>query len=358
MYNNNSVICVLFNSRSKKFKKMVENLENLLTFLNNLDYLDIFIYIFIVYLIYFGWKKGSVLIIYYLIAFLISIYLSFTYSFSIGEYISGWLNSNQQTSQIFAGVAIFITILTLSSIFQNLIYREGSKKDIGNKLLGSITSIVLSNLVLTFMFTILSLLSLPKYVQENIDQSNIISFYLSSEGVPQQTLEVITGTDLLKVTSRIKELTGSTSISLNESGCLEIPSFTQSKLISKTSETNELFEMVNIERINVNSDPLEFSQTLSNIAENYAKKMYTEGFWCHKDPNNGYLVTERLLEVGYPPPKFIGENLAMASTIYSGHQSLMNSESHRATIIDNEFKRIGIGIVSGPNGLIIVQIFA
>ena len=46
---------------------MVENLENLLTFLNNLDYLDIFIYIFIVYLIYFGWKKGSVLIIYYLI---------------------------------------------------------------------------------------------------------------------------------------------------------------------------------------------------------------------------------------------------------------------------------------------------
>ena len=337
---------------------MVENLENLLTFLNSLDYLDIFIYIFIVYLIYFGWKKGSVLIIYYLIAFLISIYLSFTYSFSIGEYISGWLNSNQQTSQIFAGVAIFITILTLSSIFQNLIYREGSKKDIGNKLLGSITSIVLSNLVLTFMFTILSLLSLPKYVQDNIDQSNIVSFYLNSDGVPQQTLEVITGTDLLKVTSRIKELTGSTSISLDESGCLEIPSFTQSKLISKTSETNELFEMVNIERINVNSDPLEFSQTLSNIAENYAKKMYTEGFWCHKDPNNGYSVTERLLEVGYPPPKFIGENLAMASTIYSGHQSLMNSESHRATIIDNEFKRIGIGIVSGPNGLIIVQIFA
>ena len=48
----------------------------------------------------------------------------------------------------------------------------------------------------------------------------------------------------------------------------------------------------------------------------------------------------------------------MASTIYSGHQSLMNSESHRATLIDSEFKRIGLGIISGPNGLIIVQIFA
>ena len=115
---------------------------------------------------------------------------------------------------------------------------------------------------------------------------------------------------------------------------------------------------MNIERINVNSDPLEFSQTLSNIAKDYAKKMYLEGFWCHKDPSNGNLVTERLLQVGYPPPQFIGENLAMASTIYSGHESLMSSESHRDTILDTEFKRIGIGIISGPNGLIIVQIFA
>ena len=337
---------------------MVDNIENLSTFLNSLDYLDIFIYLFITYLIYFGWKRGAVLIIYYTIAFLISIYLSFSYSFSIGEYISSWLNSSQQTSQIFAGVAIFITILTVSSIFQNLIYKENSDKDVGNKLLGSISSVIFSNLVLTFLFTVISLLSLPRYIEDNIEKSNIVSFYLNSEGVPQQTLEIITGTDLLKVTSRIKELTGSSSISLEESGCLEIPSFTGSKLVTKTAQINELFEMVNIERINVNVDPLEFSQTLSNIAIDYARKMYTEGFWCHKDPNNGFLVTDRLLEVGYPPPQFIGENLAIASTIYSGHQSLMNSESHKQTIIDNEFKRVGIGIISGPNGLIIVQIFA
>ena len=38
--------------------------------------------------------------------------------------------------------------------------------------------------------------------------------------------------------------------------------------------------------------------------------------------------------------------------------SLMNSESHKNTILDNEFKRVGIGIVSGPLGLIIVQIFS
>ena len=183
---------------------MVENIENTLIFLNNLDYLDIFIYIFIIYLLYFGWKKGGVLLIYYLIIFLISIYLSFSYSFEIGIYISSWLNSNQQTSQIFAGVIIFISILTVGSFFQTLIFRENTKKDFGSKLLGSLTSIILSNIVLAFFFTLLSLISLPKYLSENINESNLVSFYLDADGVPQQTLEVITGTDLLKITSRIK----------------------------------------------------------------------------------------------------------------------------------------------------------
>ena len=337
---------------------MVENIENTLIFLNNLDYLDIFIYIFIIYLLYFGWKKGGVLLIYYLFIFLISIYLSFSYSFEIGIYISSWLNSNQQTSQIFGGVIIFISILTVGSFFQTLIFRENTKKDFGSKLLGSLTSIILSNIVLAFFFTLLSLISLPKYLSENINESNLVSFYLDADGVPQQTLEVITGTDLLKITSRIKELTGSTSISLEDTGCLEIPPTENIKVISKSNEVDELFNLVNIERINANLDPLEFSQTLSDIADKYAQNMYLNGFWCHKDPNNGYLITDRLLEVGYPPPKLIGENLAMSSTIYSGHLSLMNSISHKQTILDNEFNRIGIGIVSGPIGLIIVQIFS
>ena len=80
-------------------------------------------------------------------------------------------------------------------------------------------------------------MSLPIYLEQNIKESNIVSFYLNSDGVPQQSLEVITGTDILKITSNIKELTGKTSISLNESGCLEIPSFSEPKLISRQKET-------------------------------------------------------------------------------------------------------------------------
>ena len=339
---------------------MTELLENTLIFLNNQEYLDIFIYIFIFYMIILGWRKGSSLIIFYIISFLISIFLSFKYSFSIGVYVSGWLNSNQQISQIFAGLIIFIAVITSSSLIQNLIISKKTDTDFGSKLLGSFLSLFLSNLILTLIISLVTLFTFPDQIKEKVEQSSLISFYTESDGIPQQSLEIITGTDLLKVTNRIKKLTGNSSVVVDEYGCLEIPQEPLSKLISKDEEALAMLELINVERINENIDPVQFNQEYSNVAKNYGFKMYTEGFWCHQDPNNGYYATDRLREVGFKGKNIteVSENLAISSTIYSGHEELMNSESHRKTILDNEFNRVGIGIISGPTGLIIVQIFS
>lgn len=339
---------------------MTELLENMLIFLNNQDYLDIFIYIFIFYLIVFGWIKGSSLIIFYIISFLISIFLSFKYSFSIGVYISGWLNSNQQISQIFAGIVIFTAAVTSVSLIQNIIISKKDDTEFGSKLLGSFLSLFLSNLILTLVISLVSLFTLPNLIEQQLEDSNLISFYIESDGIPQQSLEIITGTDLLKVTNRIKKLTGNSSVVVDEYGCLEIPQEALSKLASKDKEALEMLELINLERISENIDPVQFNQEYSNVAKNYGLKMYSEGFWCHQDPNNGYYATDRLREVGFKGKNIseVSENLAIASTIYSGHEELMKSESHRKTILDNEFNRVGIGIVSGPTGLIIVQIFS
>jgi len=339
---------------------MTEILENMLIFLNTQDYVDIFIYIFIVYLIILGWSKGSALIIFYIVSFLISIFLSFKYSFSTSVYISGWLNSNQQISQIFAGIIIFIAVITVSSLIQNVIIAKKTNTEFGTKVLGSLLSLVLSNLILALIISLVSLFTLPKFIEERIERSDLVSFYIEPDGIPQQSLEVIAGTDLLKVTNRIKKLTGNSSVVVDEYGCLEIPKEPLSKLMSKDEEALRMLELINLERINENIDPVQFNQQYSNVAKNYALKMYSEGFWCHQDPNNGFYATDRLREVGLRGKTIqeVSENLAISSTIYSGHEELMNSESHRNTILDNEFKRVGIGIISGPTGLIVVQIFS
>ena len=332
-------------------------IETLLLSLRNIEYIELFVYIFIVFFVINGWKKGFFLQFFYLMVLLISISLSFRYSDQVGSYISSWFNSNIQLSEIFGGVLIFITVLTVSSFFQNFLANNKKQRDIGNKLLGGFVSLLVSNLILTLIFTITSIISVPQFFEDTIENSNLVSFYTDTSGTPQQALELITGTDLIKVVSRIKDLTGKSSVVVGEQGCIEIPKYSLSNLSNNNEQKDELYELLLTERSNQNLAPLELSEKLSNIALNYAYVMYQDGFWCHKNPKNGELVGDRLSKQGFPYID-IGENLALSSSVRSGHISLMNSESHKNTILDNEFKRVGIGIVSGPLGLIIVQIFS
>ena len=332
-------------------------IETLLLSLRNIEYIELFVYIFIVFFVINGWKKGFLLQFFYLMVLLISIALSFRYSDQVGSYISSWFNSNIQLSEIFGGVLIFITVLTVSSFFQNFLANNKKQRDVGNKLLGGFVSLLVSNLILTLIFTITSIISVPQFFEDTIENSNLVSFYTDTSGTPQQALELITGTDLIKVVSRIKDLTGKSSVVVGEQGCIEIPKYSLSNLSNNNEQKDELYALLLTERSNQNLAPLELSEKLSDIALNYAYAMYQDGFWCHKNPKNGELVGDRLSKQGFPYID-IGENLALSSSVRSGHISLMNSESHKNTILDNEFKRVGIGIVSGPLGLIIVQIFS
>ena len=332
-------------------------IETLLLSLRNIEYIELFVYIFIVFFVINGWKKGFLLQFFYLMVLLISISLSFRYSNQVGSYISSWFNSNIQLSEIFGGVLIFITALTVSSFFQNFLANNQKQRDVGNKILGGFVSLLVSNLILTLIFTITSIFSVPQFFEDTIENSNLVSFYTDTTGTPQQALELITGTDLIKVVSRIKDLTGESSVVVGEQGCIEIPKYSLSNLSNNNEQKDELYALLLTERSKQNLAPLELSEKLSDIALNYAYTMYQDGFWCHKNPKNGELVGDRLSKQGFPYID-IGENLALSSSVRSGHISLMNSESHKNTILDNEFKRVGIGIVSGPLGLIIVQIFS
>ena len=336
---------------------MNNTIETLLLSLRDIEYIELFVYIFIIFFLIYGWRKGFLIQFFYLMVLLISIALSFRYSYQVGSYISSWFNSNIQLSEIFGGVLIFITVLTVSSFFQNFIDNNQKQRDVGNKLLGGFVSILVSNLILTLIFTVTSIISVPQFLEDTIENSNLVSFYTDTSGTPQQALELITGTDLIKVVSRIKDLTGKSSVVVSEQGCIEIPKYSLSNLSNNNDQKNDLYALLLVERSNQNLAPLELSETLSEISLSYAYEMYQNGFWCHKNPKNGELVGDRLSKKGFPFID-IGENLALSSSVRSGHISLMNSESHKNTILDNEFKRVGIGIVSGPLGLIIVQIFS
>ncbi len=145
--------------------------------------------------------------------------------------------------------------MTISSFIPNIIINNQKQKDVGNKLLGASVSLLVSNLLLTLIFTITSIFYVPNFVEKTIEKSNLISFYTDTNGTPQQALELITDTDLIKVVSRIKDLTGKTSVVVSEQGCLEIPKYSLSNLSNNVTQTEELYELLLFERSEENLIP-------------------------------------------------------------------------------------------------------
>jgi uncharacterized protein YkwD len=92
------------------------------------------------------------------------------------------------------------------------------------------------------------------------------------------------------------------------------------------------------------------------VARDHARDMWERQYFGHVSPE-GEDVGGRLREadVSY---SFAGENLALAPTVATAHNGLMNSEGHRENILEEGFTQMGIGVIdNGVNGKMFVQVF-
>jgi len=117
----------------------------------------------------------------------------------------------------------------------------------------------------------------------------------------------------------------------------------------------EIFELINRSRVEADLDPLAWSDALAEVAEAYAHEMYVGGFFSHTSPG-GEQIQDRVEAAGITY-RVVGENLALAATPKTVHEGLMASPGHRANILRQGFTRVGIGVIEGPLGLMVVEVF-
>ena len=130
---------------------------------------------------------------------------------------------------------------------------------------------------------------------------------------------------------------------------------TQELVVDEAAET-ELFRLVNEERRKRGVDELSLRSEVVPVARAHAKDMWERQYFGHVS-RDGEDVGVRLDKAGISYT-LAGENLALAPTLQTAHNGLMNSEGHRHNILDPEFKRLGIGVIdNGIYGKIFVQVF-
>jgi uncharacterized protein YkwD len=120
----------------------------------------------------------------------------------------------------------------------------------------------------------------------------------------------------------------------------------------------EILRLVNVERERESLNPVVWNQTLANQAEEYACEMIVYDFFAHENPETGSHLADRADEFGYDY-QMIGENLAAGqATPAQAMWDWMNSEGHRANILNANFTELGVGVrVGGDYDIYWVQEF-
>ncbi len=126
---------------------------------------------------------------------------------------------------------------------------------------------------------------------------------------------------------------------------------------SMTAAEKQMLDLVNQERIKAGLPAFSVDSRLVELARVKSRDMYENNYFSHTSPTHGSPYDmERKAGLSY---RVMGaENIAKASTVARAHQLLMNSNGHRANILDPRHDTIGIGIVSTSGGIYVTQLFA
>lgn len=123
-----------------------------------------------------------------------------------------------------------------------------------------------------------------------------------------------------------------------------------------TADELEVFNLINQKRTNAGLSALKIDNELQRVAKIKAQDMVSSGYFSHTSPTYGSPFDMiKKFGISY---KTAGENLAGNSSNTGAVEAWMNSEGHRANILNNTFNYTGVAVVSSPKyGKIYVQMF-
>ncbi|MFE7353901.1 CAP domain-containing protein [Streptomyces sp. NPDC057543] len=115
-----------------------------------------------------------------------------------------------------------------------------------------------------------------------------------------------------------------------------------------TSAQAAVLALVNQERSKVGCSPVTASATLASLAQNFSDDMAARGFFDHTDPD-GRTPWDRASAAGVQG--LGGENIARGQAdAQAVMDAWMNSDGHRANILNCDYKTLGVGVHFGAGG--------
>lgn len=250
----------------------------------------------------------------------------------------------------FIVTAILLEIL-LSYLFVYLVKRlpKRFKKSRLNRFLGIFPALGEGLILTAFLLTSVVTLPVNPKIKRDVAESKIGSAILKKTSGAERVINDIFG-------GAVNDALTSLTVKPGSRETVELKTGESQELSVDQISEGQMFAMVNEERKKQGVHELVWYPEVVPIARNHARDMWERHYFSHYSPE-GKDVGDRLNAAGISY-SIAGENLAMAPTVQTAHTGLMNSEGHRANILESRFRRVGIGVIdNGIYGKIFVQIF-
>ena len=113
----------------------------------------------------------------------------------------------------------------------------------------------------------------------------------------------------------------------------------------------ELLALANSARAAAGLFPLEHRGDIADVATGHSQAMAAAGEIFH---NDAYFTSTMKTRLGISGA---GENVAMAGSVAAAHQALMDSDLHRANIVNGSFRVAGFGVYRKNGALYVTEAF-
>ncbi|MDH3261812.1 MAG: CvpA family protein [Acidimicrobiia bacterium] len=305
-----------------------------------------------------GWVRGFTREAMDLVGLVLGIALAFRFSGPLGDALAEWLGISPELGRLAGGIALFLLVGVGASIGSRYLQKIFTLPGLAltHRLLGGGLALAWALFVAILMLSLVVVMPLPATFDEQISESSVASALTDPDAFPQRMFHTVAGDRVLEALLNLDRLVGREKIILEEDETLAIPPADPGDIRRDEKAALEIFELVNRARIEEGLDPLAWSAPLAEVGELHATEMYIEGYFSHTSQTTG-TGADRISEAGIPY-RIIGENLALAATAGTAHSGLMDSPGHRANILGSGFTRVGIGVIRGPLGLMVVQLFS
>lgn len=307
----------------------------------NGNWIDLVIIVILPFYIFEGLERGFWALISELISFIGALVSALRFYGVAAKF----LITNFNLPHSFANALGFLMVAILAEIIISIIFARFISPKIPksllrsrmDKFLGIFPSVVNGLVLLAFFLTLFVALPINPQIKRDINNSKIGGYLVSQTVILERRLADVFGGVLRDTLTYF-------TIEPESREKVSLPFEAQKLTIDQQAET-QMFALVNKERQERGISILAWSSEIVPVTRAHSRDMWERRYFSHINPD-GEDPGDRLTRGGVEY-SLAGENIALAPTVAMAHQGLMNSEGHRRNILDQSFRRMGIGVIDG-----------